>query len=234
MKERLFPFSKIAWILILSIMLVMMAIGCMSCGITKKQFESYKKEFERSHVKDLAAKDSVYESEKNAIEAEATAKVQMKEATISRLQSQLTEMSYTGIVFNTDTCIGKETPHSTIKVNPDGSFEASGPIKSYNQKKQKDQKTDEQTQRIKDSTAEVVSKYKEESQRLRDQVTTLITKDSENVKLIESLKKKEVTKVRLNWLMFIAGSALTLVFLFVVWPRIKHFFIKKKASDIII
>lgn len=139
-KQKLFPYSDIGWIIILSIMIITMMIGCMSCGRVIKET-----------TKTNTVVDSTAVKEKDSI-------IQVKESVIARLQNENRELQYSGVVFDTINNYDTVCPERSVTIGADGSITAKGPIKSANVTKDKHQKTIADWERKYDSLYQVKSK----------------------------------------------------------------------------
>jgi hypothetical protein len=152
--------KNLFYIFILSVMLITMAIGCMSCGRVVKET-----------TKTNTVVDSASVKEKDSI-------IQVKTSVISRLETELRETQYSGISFfrekdvskgigelNTSgeknsagSGIGTPCPENKVTIKADGSIEASGNIKSASVVKDKLQRALTDLQYKYDSLLEVKEK----------------------------------------------------------------------------
>ena len=166
-------FSDSLFIALISLMLLMMAIGWCSCTSTK-------------HVtKERVSVDSLrFENLADS--------VRMLTLENEKLQEEIRELVYSGVVF--DTTRITDTVINTVIIRPDGSIEATGRIKSAYSTIDKLTKTIKELSRINDSLRLV-----------KNQVRT-------EVKYVKETKDKEVKRVLFPWYLLVIAAAAGLLF----------------------
>lgn len=166
-------FKKVLFVLWLTLMICMMVLGWCSCTTTK-QVTKERVIVDSSRVENLV--DSV----------------KMLTLDIEKLQSEIRELVYSGVIF--DTTRVTDTVTNTVVIRPDGSIEATGRIKSAYSKIDKLTKTIRELSRINDSLRLV-----------KQQVRT-------ETKYVRESKDKEVKRTLFPWYLLVIAAAAGLLF----------------------
>lgn len=166
-------FKNIVFVLGLTLMLCMMMLGWCSCTTTKNVVK------EKIIIDSLRVENLVDSVKLLTLENE-------------KLQSEIRELVYSGVVF--DTTRITDTVTNTVIIRPDGSIEATGRIKSAYSTIDKLTKTIKELYRINDSLRLVKQQVKTET------------------KYVKDTKEKEVKRELFPWYLLVIAGAAALVF----------------------